>query len=101
MGVVVVARIVRASWNLGRKTLKRDYTAWAVAIVACAVTIALKQELVWLFLAAGVLGIVAFAPRAKPAPPAPVAPVAPKMHAVGFPALLGAIAPSSARLAPA
>jgi chromate transporter len=101
IGPVVVALILRASWNLGRKTLKRDYAAWAVAIVACAVTIALKEELVWLFLAAGVLGIVAFAPQAKPAPAAPVVPVAPKMHAVGFPALLGVIAPSAAGLAPA
>jgi chromate transporter len=101
IGPVVVALILRASWNLGSKTLKRDYAAWAVAIVACAVTIALKEELVWLFLAAGVLGIFAFAPRAKPASTAPVASVAPKMHAVSFPALLGVIAPSSAGLAPA
>ncbi|MDB5093190.1 MAG: Chromate transporter, partial [Candidatus Eremiobacteraeota bacterium] len=101
IGPVVVALILRASWNLGRKTLKRDYAAWAVAIVACAVTIALKEELVWLFLAAGVLGIFAFAPRAKLVPAAPVAPVAPKMHAVGVPALLGAIVPPSAGLAPA
>ncbi|HWT04854.1 MAG TPA: chromate transporter, partial [Xanthomonadales bacterium] len=55
IGPVVVALILRASWNLGRKTLKRDYAAWTVAIVACAVTIALKEELIWLFLAAGVL----------------------------------------------
>jgi chromate transporter len=105
IGPVVVALILRASWNLGQKTLKRDYAAWAVAIVACAVTIALKEELAWLFLVAGVLGIVVFAPRAKPAEAAPLAPVAPvapkKMHAVGLPALLGVIAPSSAGLAPA
>jgi len=101
IGPVVVALILRASWNLGQKTLKRDYAAWAVAIVACAVTIALKEELVWLFLAAGVLGIFAFAPRAKPAPAAPVEPAAPRMNAVGLPALLGVIAPSAAGLAPA
>jgi chromate transporter len=101
IGPVVVALILRASWNLGQKTLKRDYAAWAVAIIACAVTIALKEELVWLFLAAGVLGIVVFAPQGKPAAAEPVAPAEPKMRAVSFPALLGVIAPSAAGLAPA
>lgn len=54
IGPVVVALILRASWNLGVKTLKRDYVAWAVAAMACAVTIVLQRELTWLFLAAGV-----------------------------------------------
>ncbi|HEV2740834.1 MAG TPA: chromate efflux transporter, partial [Candidatus Elarobacter sp.] len=99
VGPVVVALILRASWNLGRKTLKRDYAAWAVAIVACVVTIVLQRELAWLFLAAGVLGIVAFAPQPKAAPIAEEMP-APRMRAFGAPALLALIAPSSG-LAPA
>lgn len=99
IGPVVVALILRASWTLGRKTLKRDYPAWAVALVACAVTIALQQELAWLFLAAGVLGIFAFAPRAKSAPSASIKPAAEKARAFSLPALLAVIAPSSA-LAP-
>src|ERR1700694_2236223 len=52
IGPVVVALILRASWNLGRKTLKRDYAAWAVAIAACAVTMALQRELGWCFFGA-------------------------------------------------
>ncbi|HEV3089720.1 MAG TPA: chromate efflux transporter [Candidatus Elarobacter sp.] len=103
IGPVVVALILRASWNLGRKTLKRDYAAWAVAIVACTVTIVLQQELVWLFLAAGAIGIVVFGTRAKPAtaaaPPA-AAPNAPRANAFAFPALLGIVSPG-AGLAPA
>lgn len=94
---VVVALILRASWNLGRKTLKRDYPAWAVAVGACIVTIALQQELAWLFLAAGLLGLVAFTPRTKPAPvarPAPAA-TAPKVRASGAPVLLAFAVPSS------
>lgn len=71
IGPIVVALIVRASWSLGRKTLKRDAVAWIVALAACALTIALQRELVWAFLAAGVFGIVAFAPRPVPSP-APV-----------------------------
>jgi chromate transporter len=100
IGPVVVALILRASWNLGRKTLKRDYPAWAVAIVAGIVTIALQRELTWLFLAAGALGIVAFAPRptagARPSPTS----AAPKIRAAGAPLLLALAAPS-AGLAPA
>jgi chromate transporter len=97
IGPVVVALILRASWNLGRKTLKRDYPAWAVAIVAAVVTVALQQELTWLFLAAGVLGIVAFAPRQKsvPAAQAEPTPTAPRLRAAGVPVLLALAAPSS------
>ena len=101
IGPVVVALILRASWSLGRKTLKRDYAAWAVAVVACAVTIALQRELAWLFLAAGVLGIVAFAPRSKPAASAAPSPVAPKARALAAPALLGLVTGSAPGLAPA
>ena len=100
VGPVVVALILRASWNLGSKTLKRDYAAWAVAIIACALTIALQQELTWLFLAAGLLGIVAFASRTKSAAPPTVAPVAPKLRGLAFPTLVGAATSSSSGLAP-
>ena len=95
IGPVVVALILRAGWNLGRKTLKRDHLAWAVALAAGALTIALQQELIWLFLAAGVLGIVAFAPRPNPANAAPEAPAAPRLRAVSAPALLAIVAPST------
>lgn len=93
IGPVVVALILRASWNLGRKTLKREYAAWAVAAVACAVTIALQRELVWLFLAAGVLGIVVFAPRTGAAGASSAALAPPKVRAFGAPLLL-ALAPA-------
>lgn len=97
IGPVVVALILRASWALGRKTLKRDYVAWCVAIVACAITIALQQELAWLFLAAGVLGIFIFAPRAKPV--ITDIPVPPTSRAFALPSLLALVVPS-AGLAP-
>jgi chromate transporter len=102
IGPVVVALILRASWNLGRKTLKRDYPAWAVAMVAGVVTIALQQELTWVFLAAGVLGMLIFAPRPSlPVVPAGPAQAPPKVRAFGgMPVLLALAAPSSG-LAPA
>lgn len=93
IGPVVVALILRASWNLGRKTLKADYAAWAVAVVGCAVTIALQRELVWLFLAAGVLGTVVFAPRALGAAAPSAVPAPPKTRAFGA-SLLLALAPT-------
>lgn len=99
IGPVVVALILRAGWHLGRKTLKRDYLAWAVAVAAGAVTIALQRELIWLFLAAGVLGIVAFAPRSLPRATAITAQSA-KLRVFGAPALLAAALPP-AGLAPA
>jgi len=95
IGPVVVALILRASWNLGRKTLKRDYAAWGVAVVACAVTIVLQRELVWLFLAAGVLGIAVFAPRTRPPDASPAVPAPPKARAFGAPLLLALASPGS------
>jgi chromate transporter len=100
IGPVVVALILRASWNLGRKTLKREYPAWAVALAACAVTVALQREMIWLFLAAGALGTVAFAPCPKPTPAPAGGAASVKTRALGLPALLAFVAPP-AGLAPA
>ena len=66
VGPVVVALIVKAGWNLGRKTLRRDRVAWGFALVAGTVTVVLQEELTALFLAAGVLGSIVFAPRSAP-----------------------------------
>jgi chromate transporter len=60
---VVVALILKACWNLGLKTLKRDRVAWIVAGVAFLATLIFQRELTVLFIAAGLLGIVLFAPR--------------------------------------
>jgi chromate transporter len=60
VGPVVIAIIVKSCWDLGRKTLRREWVAYAFAIVACAITIVVQQELVALFLIAGALGIFVF-----------------------------------------
>src|SRR5512143_1270501 len=36
---VVVALIVKACWNLGRKTLRKEVLAWLFAGLACAITV--------------------------------------------------------------
>jgi chromate transporter len=75
VGPVVVALILKACWNLGLKTLKRDRVAWIVAGVAFLATLIFQRELTVLFIAAGLLGIVLFAPRKTtvevPRPPDP------------------------------
>jgi chromate transporter len=63
VGPVVIALIVRSCWDLGKKTLRNEWLAYAFACIACAITIAVQQELTVLFLAAGALGIVLFYKR--------------------------------------
>ena len=77
VGPVVVALILKACWNLGARTLRKDIVAWAFALVACGVTVAVQKELAAIFLVAGAFGTFVFArtddahPRPKAAPLAP------------------------------
>jgi chromate transporter len=64
VGPVVVALILKACWNLGRKTLGRDVLAWTFFLIACAITVVVQKELMPLFLVAGALGIFLFARQA-------------------------------------
>ena len=70
---VVVALIVKACWNLGKRTLRRDRTAWIFAAVACAIVVVVEKELAVMFIVAGLIGALAFAPsqRAKQTTSAP------------------------------
>jgi chromate transporter len=61
---VVVALIVKACWNLGKKTLRKDAAAWAFFAAACAVTLAVRKEVTAIFLVAGALGFFLFRPAA-------------------------------------
>ena len=71
---VVVALIVKACWNLGAKTLRRDVPAWIFAVVACAITAILQREIAPLFIIAGLLGIVVFGGPVKTPPALAVVP---------------------------
>jgi chromate transporter len=71
---VVVALILKACWNLGMKTLRRDVLAWVLAFLACAVTVIVQKELTALFIAGGLIGMFAFTGPAEPRstePPVP------------------------------
>jgi chromate transporter len=67
---VVVALIVKASLQLGRKTLRSDRLGWGLAALAAATTAALQRELTILFLGAGVLGALFHGRPRSPASPA-------------------------------
>jgi chromate transporter len=60
VGPVVVALILKACWNLGRRTLAKDRVAWTFFVIACAVTVFVQRELTAIFLVAGVLGMWLF-----------------------------------------
>ena len=73
---VVIALIVRSCWDLGKKTLRKEWLAIAFAAAACAITIAVQRELTLIFLIAGAAGIVVFYKReatkqSASAPPPP------------------------------
>jgi chromate transporter len=75
VGPVVVALILKACWNLGMKTLRRDVPAWVLALAACGVTVIVQKELAILFVVAGIIGVFVFAspgnaPTTSPAAPA-------------------------------
>ncbi len=95
VGPVVVALILKACWNLGRKTLRRDVAAWTMATLACAITVVVQKELTALFLTAGVLGIFVFGRNDAPgkdspplAPPTLAGPPGAAALAIGAPAAL-------------
>ena len=73
---VIVALILKASWQLGRKTLKADPVSWLFAIAMGGVTVALQRELAVLFIGAGLLGCLWYS-RKRPAAPAPQPPAPP------------------------
>jgi len=64
---VIVALILKASWQLGRKTLKADPLGWALAVAAAVITALLQKELVVLFIGAGLLGSLWWS-RGQPPP---------------------------------
>lgn len=75
---VVVALIVKACWNLGKRTLRSDRLAWLFAVVACGITVVVEKELAVMFIVAGLTGAFVFA-RVSGVKPSTAAP--PKRNA--------------------
>lgn len=70
---VVVALIVKACWNLGKRTLRSDRMAWFFAVVACAITVLVQRELALMFVSAGLIGMFVFGRQKAPVPASPPA----------------------------
>src|SRR5438132_13342438 len=53
-----MAIIAIAAYKLARSTNKRDPVLWTIAAIVCATTVVSGSEIVWLFVAAGLFGVV-------------------------------------------
>ncbi len=62
VGAAVIAIIARSAWKLVNMTLKEDRLLWAIFVALAVVTAATESEIVWLFLLAGVVGLLVRAP---------------------------------------
>jgi len=62
IGAAVIAIIARSAVKLVKLTLQRDKLLWGIFVVMTAVTAITATEIVWLFLASGVLALLARAP---------------------------------------
>src|SRR3989440_8669452 len=58
VGPAVLAIIAIAAYKLARTTNKTDPLLWVIAGGVCAVTAVARTEIVWLFLASGLFGLV-------------------------------------------
>ena len=55
VGAAVIGIIAISAYKLTTKSIGKDRLLWAIYLLAAAITIAIESEIVWLFLAAGVL----------------------------------------------
>jgi chromate transporter len=64
IGPTVIALILRGAWKLLGVTVKRDRRLWAIFGVVALITFALRSEVAVLFVLAGLVGVVLYAPPA-------------------------------------
>src|SRR5262249_18822251 len=55
IGAAVIAIIGRSAWKLVRMTLARDWLLWAIFVTAAVITAWTESEIVWVFVAGGVI----------------------------------------------
>jgi chromate transporter len=59
IGAAVIAIIGRSAWKLVRMTLARDRVLWAIFVAAATITAWTESEIVWVFIAGGLVGLLA------------------------------------------
>jgi chromate transporter len=57
VGAAVIAIIGRSAWKLLRSSVGREPLSWAIVAVSAAVTVWTQSEIVWLFVACGVVAL--------------------------------------------
>ncbi|HEX9017357.1 MAG TPA: chromate efflux transporter, partial [Chloroflexota bacterium] len=62
VGPAAIAIIVLAAWKLAKSTDGADARLWLVSAGLLAVTVVARAELAWLFVLAGILGVLVYAP---------------------------------------
>ncbi len=63
IGPTVIALILRGAWKLLKVTVKSDRRLWAIFAAVAAVTFLVRSEVAVLFVGAGLVGVVLYAPR--------------------------------------
>jgi chromate transporter len=71
IGAAVIAIIARSAFKLVKMTLARDWLLWGLFAVSAIVTAWTESEIIWLFLASGIVALVVRHPPRR-APPAMV-----------------------------
>lgn len=67
IGAAVIAIIGRSAWKLLKMTLTQDRLLWGISLLSALVTAWTESEIVWLFVVAGLVALVAKAPpRLRP-----------------------------------
>jgi chromate transporter len=87
VGPAVLAIIAIAAYKLARTTNKTDPLLWVIAAGVCATTAIARTEIVWLFLGAGIFGLISCGgglPRLRSSPAASFSPVALLAAVKGF-----------------
>src|SRR5437763_1373005 len=84
VGASVIAIILVSAVRLTRKTIGADKLSWIIFVVSAATTVVTESEVIWLFLAAGIITLIVTAPPQwmrpgnpplpRPAPPSPPPP---------------------------
>ena len=62
IGPTVIALILRGAWKLLGVTVKNDRRLWAIFVVVTLITFAVRSEVAVLFVLAGFLGVLLYAP---------------------------------------
>jgi chromate transporter len=87
VGPAILAIVAIAAYKLARTTNKGDPLLWVIAGVVCAVTAIARTEIVWLFVGAGVFGLLYYGggfPRWRPSAAAGFSPAAAVAAVKGF-----------------